>query len=108
MKFVFVGFCCLLASFLAHGESIDHPGWFEIDSVYSWTDGKVQIWMKDDAEHVCSNASYKRRYYLISSTPGFSEKFSILLSTKAAGKQVKLRYRCNVDGHPEIQAVRMR
>ena len=86
----------------------DQPGWHTIQRVYSWSDGHVQIWMTPgEVVHSCTETSYPRRYILRSDEPGFSEKFSILLSAQVSKQRVRLRYSCGSNGVPYIRAVRM-
>ena len=100
-KVIFLVF--ILFSPLSH--SLDNSSYYKVVHVYSWTDGYGHIWLESTGAHECLDQTYKARYLLRPTDPGFNEKFSILLSAKVSGQPVKLKYECEND-IPFIKAVR--
>ena len=86
-------------------SAIDNDQYYKVDHVYSWTDGKIQVWLEDAGAHSCSDQTYSDRYLMGDTTIGFDEKVSLLIAAKVSGQPVKLRYTC-INGLPYVDAVR--
>ncbi|MBU1668729.1 hypothetical protein KKC13_09945 [bacterium] len=101
-KMLFIFFVLLTYLF---GDSYNTSKYQKIEELKTWSK-TVDIYFENYQEkHQCSDKNHKSRF-LLTDVQNKSHHLSNLLMAFASGKKVKVYYKCNSNGYPEIAGVR--